>query len=94
MITQVKLKNWKSHLNTDLRFSDGTNVLAGTMGAGKSAVLDAITYALFGTLPTVQTRRIRLEDLIMNRPDPMNRAEVEVGFLTPDGDESTVNRDI
>ncbi len=92
MITQVKLKNWKSHLNTDLRFGDGTNVLVGTMGAGKSAVLDAITYALFGTLPTVQTRRIRLEDLIMNRPDPMNRAEVEVGFLTPDGDEFVVKR--
>jgi exonuclease SbcC len=92
MITKVKLKNWKSHLNTDLRFGDGTNVLVGSMGAGKSAVLDAITYALFGTLPAVQTRRIRLEDLIMNRPDPMDRTEVEVGFLTPDGDEFTVKR--
>ncbi len=89
---RVKLKNWKSHLDTDLRFGDGTNVLVGTMGAGKSAVLDAITYALFGTLPPVQTRRIRLEDLIMNRPNPMDRAEVEVGFLTPDGDEFTVKR--
>ena len=92
MITQVKLKNWKSHRNTDLHFGDGTNVLVGTMGAGKSAVLNAITYALFGTLPVVQTRRIKLEDLIMNRPDPMDRAEVEVGFLTPDGDEFTVKR--
>ncbi len=92
MITQVKLKNWKSHLNTDLRFGDGTNVLVGTMGAGKSAVLDAITYALFGVLPAVQTRRIKLEDLIRNRPDPMDRAEVEVGFLTPDGDEFMVKR--
>ncbi len=92
MITQVKLKNWKSHRNTDLHFGDGTNVLIGTMGAGKSAVLDAITYALFGTLPAVQTRRIKLENLITNRPDVMNRAEVEVGFLTPNGDEFTVKR--
>jgi len=92
MITQVKLKNWKSHRNTDLRFGDGTNVLVGTMGAGKSAVLDAITYALFGTLPVVQTRRIRLDNLIMNRPETMDRAEIEVRFLTPDGDEFTVKR--
>ena len=92
MITQVKLKNWKSHRNTDLHFGDGTNVLVGTMGAGKSAVLDAITYALFGTLPAVQTRRIRLENLIMNRPNTMDRAEVEVRFLTPNGDEFTVKR--
>jgi exonuclease SbcC len=62
------------------------------MGAGKSCVLDAITYALFGTLPAVRDRRIRLEDLIMNRPDPMDRTEVEVGFITPDGDEFTVKR--
>jgi len=92
MITQVKLKNWKSHLESELQFGEGTNVLVGTMGAGKSAVLDAITYALFGTLPTVQTRRIKLEDLIMNRPRPMDSAEVEVNFIAPDGGEYSVKR--
>jgi len=92
MITGVKLKNWKSHLESDLRFGEGTNVLVGMMGAGKSAVLDAITYALFGTLPTVQTRRIKLEDLIMSRPRPMDSAEVEVSFIAPDGCEYSVKR--
>ena len=94
MITYVRLKNWKSHRETELRFGDGTNVLVGIMGAGKSAVLDAITYALFGTLPYVKSRRIKLEDLIMSRPRPMERAEVEVGFLTPDENEYSVKRAI
>ncbi len=92
MITRVKLKNWKSHRDTELRFGDGTNVLVGMMGAGKSAVLDAITYALFGTLPAVQSRRIRLEDLITSRPRPLDRAEVEVNFVAPDGNEYIVKR--
>ena len=94
MITFVKLKNWKSHKETELNFGDGTNVLVGIMGAGKSAVLDAITYALFGTLPYVKSRRIKLEDLIMSRPQEMDRAEVEVGFITPDEAEYSVKRAI
>ncbi len=92
MITHVRLKNWKSHRNTELRFGDGTNVLVGIMGSGKTAVLDAITYALFGTLPAVQSRRIKLEDLITSRPDPLDRAEIEVGFIVPDGEEYKVKR--
>jgi len=92
VITRVKLKNWKSHRDTELRFGDGTNVLVGMMGAGKSAVLDAITYALFGTLPAVQSRRIKLEDLITSRPKPLGRAEVEVNFVAPDGNEYIVKR--
>jgi len=92
MITRVRLKNWKSHLESDLQFGEGTNVLVGMMGAGKSAVLDAITYALFGTLPTVQTRRIKLENLITSRPKPMDSAEVEVSFIAPDGGEYSVKR--
>ncbi len=92
MITRVKLKNWKSHRDTDIRFGDGTNVLVGTMGSGKSSILESITYALFGTLPGIQSRRIKLEDLITGRPKPLDRAEVEVSFVAPDGNEYTVKR--
>jgi exonuclease SbcC len=94
MITRVKLKNWKSHRNTDIKLGDGTNVLVGMMGAGKSAVLDAITYALFGTLPAAKTRRIKLEDLITSRPRPADKAEVEVSFRTIDGEDYNVKRAI
>ncbi|MEM3401801.1 MAG: SMC family ATPase [Candidatus Hadarchaeales archaeon] len=86
MITKVRLKNWKSHEETTIVLGDGTNVLVGIMGAGKSSVLDAITYALFGTLPAVKTRRLRLEDLITSRPVPKQRADVEVQISTEKGE--------
>ncbi|MBC7098965.1 SMC family ATPase [Candidatus Bipolaricaulota bacterium] len=92
MITFVRLKNWKSHRETELVFGDGTNVLVGIMGSGKSSVMEGITYALFGTLPAVQSRRIKLEDLITSRPRPLDRAEVEVHFLGPGGEEYSVRR--
>lgn len=92
MITGVKLRNWKSHGETELRLGDGTNVLVGIMGSGKSAVLDAITYALFGTVPAVQNRTIKLEDLIRNRPRQADSTEVEVRFVAPDENEYVVKR--
>jgi len=92
VITRVKLRNWKSHAQTEVTFGDGTNVLVGPMGSGKSSVLEAITYALFGTLPSIKSRTIKLEDLITSRPRPMNEAEVEVWFVAPDGEEYAVRR--
>jgi len=62
------------------------------MGSGKTAVLDAISYGLFGTLPFVRARVIKLEDMITNRPRQMDSAEVEVGFVAPDGSEYLVRR--
>jgi len=92
LITRVRLKNWKSHEKTELRLGDGTNVLVGIMGSGKSAVLDAITFALFGTVPAVQNRTIKLEDLIRSRPRRADSAEVEVAFSAPDESEYVVKR--
>ncbi|NPA76891.1 MAG: SMC family ATPase [Candidatus Diapherotrites archaeon] len=42
------LENWRSHYKTDLEFGPGTNVIIGINGAGKSSVLEAIFFALFG----------------------------------------------
>jgi len=92
MITQVRLRNWKSHKDTELQFGDGTNVLVGIMGSGKTGVMDAIAYALFGTLSAVRGRVIKLEQMIMDRPKQMDSAEVEVQFIAPDGNEYIVKR--
>ncbi|KXB08387.1 hypothetical protein AKJ58_00070 [candidate division MSBL1 archaeon SCGC-AAA385D11] len=86
------MKNWKSHKNTKFKLGEGTNVLAGAMGSGKTAVLEAISYALYGTLPSIKNRTIRLDDLIRNRPQEEDSAEVEVGFYSPDGKEYTARR--
>jgi len=47
-ILSIHLKNIKSHRDTELCFSPGTNVLSGPNGVGKSTIFEAIGYALFG----------------------------------------------
>ncbi len=91
MITKVTLKNWRSHLNSTLDFSSGTNALIGIMGSGKSSILGAICFGLFGTNPELQSRKLKLDELIMNKPSLKDMAEVEVSFRI-DGIDYTVKR--
>ncbi len=51
MIEWVRLRDIKSHVDTEVRFAGGVNGIAGKTGAGKSTVLEAIGYALFDYLP-------------------------------------------
>ncbi len=48
MITSVELGNFISHSETKLDFESGVTVFVGQNGAGKSSIIDAITFALFG----------------------------------------------
>jgi len=80
MIESIKLRNWKTHADSSFGFSKGTNVLVGQMGSGKSSVMDAISFALFGTFPSLQSRRVSLEEIIMNKPSQQEEAFVELGF--------------
>jgi len=50
------------------------------MGSGKSSILQGLAFGLFGQLPEVSSRRLKLEDLVMRRPKRADRAEVEVEF--------------
>ncbi len=90
MISDVKLKNWRSHWDSEFSFSKGTNALIGVMGAGKSSLLDSISFALFGTFPALQARKLTLDNVIMNRPQVREKAEVEVSFEA--GEKYTVKR--
>ncbi len=91
MITKVILKNWRSHQNSTLGFSPGTNALIGIMGSGKSSILNAICFGLFGTNPEIQSRKLKLDELITNKPTPKDLAEIEV-FFKVDGTEYSVKR--
>ena len=48
MITSIELGDFLAHSNTKLQFENGVTVFVGDNGAGKSSVIDAITFALFG----------------------------------------------
>jgi len=78
MITKVRLKNWRSHADSTLEFTLGTNALIGIMGSGKSSIMDAICFALFGTFPNLQAKKLKLDDIIMKKPTERTEAEVEV----------------
>ncbi len=80
MIRSIELINWKTHRHTKLEFKSGVNVLIGIMGAGKSSVLDAISFALFGTFPALKSRRVASSDLITNRPEEEQEATVKLDF--------------
>jgi len=80
MIRKVVLKNWKIHLNSTFVFDKGVNLLVGHMGSGKSSVLDAICFGLYGTFPALQSRKWKIDDLIMRKPFEKNEAEVYVEF--------------
>ena len=48
MIKSIELGNFLSHNDTKLEFGDGVTVFVGHNGAGKSSIIDAITFSLFG----------------------------------------------
>lgn len=48
MIEEVSLRNFISHSSTIIKLEPGVNIFIGRNGAGKSSVIDGITYALFG----------------------------------------------
>lgn len=64
MITSLVLSDWKSHSSSSFRFGKGTNILVGRMGSGKSSVLDALCFALYGTFPKMQRKDQTVEHLV------------------------------
>ncbi|MEE8167802.1 MAG: AAA family ATPase [Candidatus Hydrothermarchaeales archaeon] len=48
IIEKVELRNFRSHLNSEVHFDRGINVIIGENGAGKTSILEAINFSLFG----------------------------------------------
>ncbi|MBL7054640.1 SMC family ATPase [Candidatus Woesearchaeota archaeon] len=52
IIRRVRLNNIRSYLNQEILFPEGSTLLAGDIGSGKSTILLAIEFALFGAKKT------------------------------------------
>jgi exonuclease SbcC len=90
MIKSIRLVNWRSHADSVLEFRKGTNLLVGIMGAGKSSVLEGISFGLFGTFPALERRKLKQDDIVrLSEPE----AKVVLGFEW-DGSEYRVERSI
>lgn len=48
MLKKIDIKNFRKHTNSTFTFDDGMSVMRGANEAGKSTVLEAVAYALFG----------------------------------------------
>ncbi len=80
MITSLELKNWRTHKESKLEFGKGTNVIIGIMGSGKSSIMNALSYSLFGTFPALKAKQVSLSEIIMNKPNIHNEAEAIITF--------------
>ncbi|WP_406535062.1 AAA family ATPase [Methanobrevibacter sp.] len=69
---KLRLHNFKSHENTVIRFENGISVIVGENGAGKSTILEAISFALFK-----QHTGKKIDDLVRNTANSMS---VELEF--------------
>ena len=78
IFTRLKLYNFKSHEHTVISFDKGISVIVGENGAGKSTILEAISFALFK-----QHTGKKIDDLVRNNANSMS---VELEFSSNNRD--------
>ncbi|MBW2983962.1 AAA family ATPase [Candidatus Woesearchaeota archaeon] len=86
LIKSVKLNNIRSYTNHKLEFPPGSVLLSGDIGTGKSSILLAIEFALFGI------RRVHLPGSALLRHEK-KQGSVELKFEI-DGKEVIINRNL
>ena len=74
IFTRLKMNNFKSHEHTVISFDKGISVIVGENGAGKSTILEAISFALFK-----QHTAKKIDDLVRNTAQSMS---VELEFTS------------
>jgi DNA repair exonuclease SbcCD ATPase subunit len=79
MLNNLTLHNFKQHKDLSVEFAQGINVLRGKNEIGKSGILHAIAYALFG----IKAVPYSLEDAV-TWGEPVNSLKVELS-ITVDG---------
>ncbi len=67
IFSRLKLNNFKSHEHTVISFDKGISVIVGENGAGKSTILEAISFALFK-----QHTGKKIDELVRNNAESMS----------------------
>lgn len=84
LLKKIRLENIRSYLNQEIHFPEGSILLAGNIGTGKSTILMAIDFALFGL-----TRGILSGNALLR--NGKDSGSVELNFSVDDN-EITVKR--
>lgn len=84
LLRSLKLKNIRSYVEQEIQFPEGTVLLSGDIGTGKSTILLAIEFALFGIL----RGDLSGNSLLRNGEE---KGSVELGFEL-NGQKITVHR--
>lgn len=83
LLKKLKIKNIRSYKNAEIEFPEGSSLLMGDIGSGKTSILLAIEFALFGLQPSQKG-----SSLLRNDEDEASvRLEFEV-----DGEEIVIER--
>jgi exonuclease SbcC len=87
IIDRIVLKNFKRFRHQEIRFSDGITGILGNNGTGKSSIVEAVFFALYG----VQATGISSDYIVSSFAGPKEKCEVRLDFRIG-GDEYTVLR--
>ncbi|HSA07149.1 MAG TPA: SMC family ATPase [Candidatus Gastranaerophilales bacterium] len=75
-IKSLKLENFRQHEDSYLEFNDGITVINGANGSGKSTILEAITWAIYG----IEAARGNKDTIKFNKAKPRAKVKVELVF--------------
>jgi exonuclease SbcC len=95
MIKRLHMINFRRHADTEIVFGEDQKliVISGLNGAGKSTIVEGITYALFGEPRTGRAGRRRSHvDNLVRRGAEFEGMQVELDFLIGDTEYSVVRR--
>jgi len=79
LLRSIKLENIRSYTNQEVSFPEGSLLLSGDVGSGKSSILLGIEFALFG----IRGKRLSGNSLLRNGK---NEGSVELSFSIDDKD--------
>ena len=86
IIEELEIKNFESYKSEKIKFTEGLNLIKGRNSTGKSTLLDALLFGLYGSIPYLDKR------LLVSRLRKGGEMEVCVKFKSPSGSTIKVYR--